>query len=169
MELWDGYFKDGTLAGIDLIRGEPIPEGLYHLVCEVLVRHTDGSYLLMKRDPAKPNYGGYFDATAGGSALKGEDRDACARRELREETGIAADRFALLGRYVSHNTIYYNYLCVTGCDKGAVTLQEGETVDYCWVSEEEFAAFVNSEEMIPVQRARYQDYLLEKGYLKPRG
>ena len=28
MELWDGYRKDGTLAEIDLVRGEPVPEGL---------------------------------------------------------------------------------------------------------------------------------------------
>lgn len=56
MEVWDGYFKDGSLSGVDLIRSEDIPEGLYHLVCEVLVRHTDGDYLLMDRDRSKPNY-----------------------------------------------------------------------------------------------------------------
>ena len=49
MEIWDGYFSDGTLANYDLVRGEPIPQGLYHLVCEVLVRHVDGEYLLMRR------------------------------------------------------------------------------------------------------------------------
>ena len=38
MEIWDGYFEDGTLAGVDLIRGEKIPEGFYHLVSEVLVQ-----------------------------------------------------------------------------------------------------------------------------------
>ena len=53
MEIWDGYFKDGTIANIDLVRGEPVPDGLYHLVCEALVRHTDGDYLLMQRDLEK--------------------------------------------------------------------------------------------------------------------
>ena len=28
MEIWDGYTADGTLAGRDLVRGEPIPEGI---------------------------------------------------------------------------------------------------------------------------------------------
>lgn len=54
MELWDAY--DGDFQKIKdtvLIRGEPIPEGLYHLVCSVLVRHEDGSYLLMQRDIRK--------------------------------------------------------------------------------------------------------------------
>lgn len=32
-EIWDAYNKDGTLAGFDLIRGEKIPNGIYHLVC----------------------------------------------------------------------------------------------------------------------------------------
>ena len=50
MEIWDGYWEDGSLANIDLVRGEPIPNGIYHMVCEILVRHTDGDYLLMQRD-----------------------------------------------------------------------------------------------------------------------
>lgn len=88
MEIWDGYYKDGTLANIDLVRGKPIPDGLYHLVCEVLVRHTDGDYLLMQRDLKKDIYPGFYEATAGGSALKGENKLDCIKRELFEETGI---------------------------------------------------------------------------------
>ncbi len=37
MEIWDGYLKDGSLANVDLVRGEPIPDGPYHLVCEIFV------------------------------------------------------------------------------------------------------------------------------------
>ena len=91
MEIWDGYWEDGSLANIDLVRGEPIPNGIYHMVCEILVRHTDGDYLLMQRDFRKSNFGGYYEATAGGSALKGEDKITCAKRELFEETGIEAN------------------------------------------------------------------------------
>ena len=53
MEIWDGYLNDGTLANQDLVRGEPIPKGLYHLVSEILVRHVDGDYLLTRRDIRK--------------------------------------------------------------------------------------------------------------------
>ena len=166
MEIWDAYLPNGTLAGRDLVRGEPIPEGLHHLVSEILVRHTDGDYLLMQRDPRKPNYGGYFEATAGGSALKGEDADCCARRELREETGIDAGTLTNIGRFVSHNTIYGIFLCITDCDKNSVKLQEGETVSYKWISEAEFIEFVNSNAMIHVQRQRYLPYLKQMGYIK---
>lgn len=166
MEIWDGYNADGTLAGVDLIRGEEIPKGLYHLVCEILVRHVDGDYLLMQRDFNKEGYPGYFEATAGGSALKGEDKLACAKRELFEETGIASEDFEEIGRSMSHNTIYYVFFSVTDCDKDTITLQEGETVSFKWVCEKDFVDFVNSEEMIDVQRKRLDDFLRKMGYVK---
>lgn len=165
MELWDGYLADGTLANRDLIRGEPIPNGLYHLVCEILVRHRDGDYLLMQRDVRKPNYGGYYEATAGGSALKGEDKESCARRELLEETGISADTLVEIGQYISHDTIYCNFLCVTDCDKASVSLQEGETISYKWVSAHDFIAFIQSDEMIDAQKNRYHDFFVKMGYI----
>ena len=166
MEIWDGYLIDGTLANRDLVRGEPIPNGLYHLVCEILVRHIDGDYLLMRRDVRKSNWGGYYEATAGGSAVKGETKLPCAIRELFEETGISSDALTEIGNYTSHDTIYYNFLCVTDCDKSSITLQEGETMSYKWISENDFIAFINSSEMIDTQRTHYHDYFVKMGYIK---
>ncbi len=165
MEIWDGYWIDGTLANRDLIRGESIPEGLYHLVCEILVRHVDGDYLLMQRDFSKPNYGGFYEATAGGSALKGEDKRTCAKRELWEETGINAISLEEIGHHISRDTVYFQFLCLTDCEKMAVRCQAGETVSYRWVTEQEFIAFVHSGDMIPVQKSRYGDYLKKIGYV----
>ncbi|MDE6742529.1 MAG: NUDIX domain-containing protein [Lachnospiraceae bacterium] len=165
MEIWDGYLIDGTLANYDLVRGKPIPKGLYHLVSEILVRHIDGDYLLMKRDLRKSNYGGYYEATAGGSALKGEDKVSCARRELLEETGISSDAFKEIGQYTSHDTIYYIFMCITDCDKSSISLQKGETISYKWISENDFIAFVNSSEMIDAQRKRYHDFFVKMGYI----
>jgi 8-oxo-dGTP pyrophosphatase MutT (NUDIX family) len=166
MELWDAYTREGKPTGQVLTRGEPIPDGLYHMVCEVLVRHRDGSYLCMERAHTKPNFPGYYEATAGGSALCGEDPLDCVRRELLEETGIADGTFTEIGCVVSHNTIYQQYLCVTAGDKAAVTLQEGETIAYRWVTEAEFAAFANSDGMIDTQRVRYQPFLRRLGYVR---
>lgn len=165
MEIWDGFYRDGTLANIDLIRDKPIPEGLYHLVCDVLVRHRDGDYLLMQRDYAKPNYGGRYEATAGGSALKGEDPLTCAKRELLEETGIPADSLTELGSYVSQDTLYRQYLCLTDRDKDSIVLQPGETIGYKWLSEAEFIAFIRSGEMIPGQKRRYENFFRQMNYL----
>lgn len=167
MEIWDGYFRDGTRANIDLVRETFVPDGLYHLVCEVLVRHTDGDYLLMQRDFSKPKYGGYYEATAGGSALKGESQIDCIKRELYEETGIFSNYFEELGHFVFDDSraIFYTFLCITDCDKTAVTCQAGETISYKWLTEPEFIAFIHSGKMIDRQKARYSNYFSDKGYL----
>ena len=137
MELWDAY--DENLNKIDdmtLIRGKRIPEGVFHLVCEIIVKHTDGSYLLMQRDKRK-HFGGMWEATAGGSALQNETPLKCAVRELREETGINSENLVEVGRVTTNDTVYVEFLCVTNCDKGAITLQAGETIAYKWVSRNE--------------------------------
>ncbi len=139
MELWDAYDRDfKKIQGVTLIRGEEIPEGLFHLVCDVIVRHIDGSYLIMQRDKSKRR-GGAWEATAGGSALQGEDPVTCASRELYEETGIVSDSLMEIGRvlHYGHKSFFVKYLCITDVDKDSVILQEGETSDYKWITFDE--------------------------------
>ncbi|MBE5802135.1 MAG: NUDIX hydrolase [Clostridiales bacterium] len=133
MEYWDAYDAQGNPTGGILVRGEEIPEGVYHLVASVLVQHTDGTYLLMKRHPDKPNHPGVYEASAGGSVLSGETAMEAARRELQEETGIRAGELKPLYEESAPGRIYHCFLCLTDCSKDSVTLQEGETVGYRWV------------------------------------
>jgi len=168
MELWDAYSKNEELTGDTLVRGENIPQGLYHLVCEVLVRHVDGSYLCMKRSVKKPNYGGWYEATAGGSALKGEDKWQCVERELYEETGLVCHVFEEVARIREERkqAFFYTFVCTIAGDKTSVQLQEGETEGYLWMSEEEFKEFVNSDRIIPSNRRRYETYFQRMGYVE---
>ena len=168
MELWDAYDRDEKRTGGTLVRGEPIPDGLYYLTCEVLVRHIDGDYLLTKRARSKKCNPGLYEASVGGAAQKGESPIECIKRELREETGITGGTFTQLERFkfdCVHNFCHI-YLCVTDCDKDAIILQEGETEDWKWLTEEEFIAFVNSDEGIAAQKAHFKRYYAEMGYLK---
>ena len=168
MELWDAYSKDEELIGSILVRGEEIPQGQYHLVCEVLVRHADGSYLCMKRSMEKPNYGGWYEATAGGSALAGEDKWQCVERELLEETGLLCHKFEEIGCFLEERkqAFFHVFMCTVDCDKASVQLQNGETEGYLWLSEEEFVEFINSDRMIPSNRRRYDMYFQRMGYVK---
>ena len=168
MELWDAYDRNGNKTGEILVRGEPIPEGRYHLVSEVLVRHVDGSYLCMIRSRQKPNYPGYPECTAGGSALMGDSPIDCIRRELREETGIEWTEFEEVSRTVRecYATIFYSYLCTVDWPKDAITIQEGETEGYQWLSEQEFIELLNSDRMIPGQPERMEDWFRKMGYLR---
>ncbi len=138
MELWDAYNENfEKINNLTLVRGEKIPEGLFHLVCDVLVKHSDGSYLLMKRDLNK-HHGGLWEATSGGSALKGETPLECAKRELFEETGIVATNIKEVGRVVekNKNSIYVEFICYTNWHKSNISFQKGETIAYKWVSKD---------------------------------
>ena len=134
-EIWDAYNnKFNIIENRTLVRGEAIPDGIYHLVCEIIVKHIDGTYLLMQRDFRK-HLGGKWEVTAGGSALKGETPLMGAIRELKEETGLEAKDIKEIKRIIhdGHHSLYVEYLCVTDCEKDSISLQEGETVDYKWV------------------------------------
>lgn len=159
METWDAYQADGRKAGRTIVRGEPIPEGLYHIVADVLVRHTDGDYLVMRRDLQKQPFPGKYEAGASGSILAGETPFDGALRELKEETGITAERLTFLFALSNlKDTLYYCYLCVTDWDKQNITLQEGETIDFRWLPETEFPALVLSPEFADGQRTRWAAY-----------
>jgi len=159
VELWDAYNEKEELLGIDLVRGEKIPEGMYHLVVEVLIKHVDGDYLLTQRDFNKMGWPGYWEATAGGSATKGDTPETGIRREAFEEVGIELSNLELISKHIDCSAIYYNYLSVVDCDKNSIALQEGETIDYKWVNEEEFVKFMNSDDCIPSQKERLIPYL----------
>ena len=134
-ELWDAYDIDlNKIPGITLIRGEDVPDGMYHLVCDILVQHEDGTYLLMKRHPDKA-FGDMWEASAGGSAIKGETPEECAKRELFEETGVVAEDITYVGKVIKSGIIYCEFVCKT--KRKEIKMQEGETVDFRWATEEE--------------------------------
>lgn len=159
-EEWDAYLPDGEPAGCTLYRDRPFPEGLFHIVSNVLVRHEDGSYLVMQRDEGKESHPGLFVAGAGGCVCKGETPCQGALRELREETGIEAENLTLLySKSDGEHTFYFGFLCVTSWPKEAIVLQEKETVSYRWLKREEFLQFMQGPEFVPAQRERWLPFL----------
>ena len=168
MEIWDLYHRDGHPAGLDHVRGEPLPKGLYHLVCDVILRHADGDFLLMRRAFDKPIYPGFWELTAGGSALKGETPLDCARRELLEETGLAARDFREIAFTIDDDNgcLYHSFVAFTDAPKDAVRLQEGETVDYRWIDIDGLRAFLRSGEAIERTVRRCAAFLRDEIHLE---
>ncbi|WP_449458535.1 NUDIX hydrolase [Streptococcus suis] len=156
METWNAYTADGHLTDHTLIRGEVIPNGLYHLVVECIIRHRDGSTLFMKRDSTKPSYPDYYEATAGGSALFWEIAEQAILREVREETGIelTAPQLRHHTHFVAHDDqcIFHCYWAETDWDKSAIQLQAEETSHYIWVPQEKLKDFLETELVIPRQK-----------------
>ena len=158
MELWDAYDRDGNPTGGTLVRGDPIPEGVYHLMCCVLVRHADGDYLLMQRDMTKTAWPGYYEASVGGSVLKGETLLEGAKRELFEETGIVADRLTPYYTARDQKCLYGAFLCETDWPKDGIVLQPGETSGYLWVSREEAIRMMELKPAVCVVQAGTRTY-----------
>src|SRR5258706_14471449 len=66
-------------------------QGLRHRAVHVLVFNSAGHLFLQKRSMAKDTFPGVWDSSASGHLASGEDYDACAIRELKEEIGISLD------------------------------------------------------------------------------
>ncbi|MGA2748209.1 MAG: NUDIX domain-containing protein [Verrucomicrobiota bacterium] len=63
-------------------------EGLKHRAIHALVFNARGDIFLQKRSLTKDTFPGVWDSSASGHLETGEDYDACAIRELREEIGL---------------------------------------------------------------------------------
>ena len=163
MEIWDLYDEQGRKTGEtwERSRAKEIPEGRYHIVCDILIRHQDGTFLLTLRAPNKDVYPGCLEASAGGSALSGETPEQAAKREMFEETGLSAEKLELIGitRKPQSRSVIYAYIAVMDCDKDSVRLQPGETVGYQWVDPQVFLRMIQEEPVLKIQYPRYKPYL----------
>src|SRR5215472_554667 len=69
-------------------RKEVHARGLWHRAVHVLVFNARGEVFLQKRSMLKDTAKGKWDSSSSGHLDTGEDYDACAMRELREEIGL---------------------------------------------------------------------------------
>ncbi len=87
MELWDLYTENRELTGKVHIRGEKLPENMYHLVVHVWIKNSKGEYLISQRSVNRPTFPLMWECV-GGSVLKGESSIEGAIREAKEEVGV---------------------------------------------------------------------------------
>jgi isopentenyldiphosphate isomerase len=73
-------------------RKEVHATGLKHRAVHVLVFNARGEVFLQKRSLLKDTAKGKWDSSSSGHLDSGEEYDACAMRELREEIGLALAR-----------------------------------------------------------------------------
>lgn len=161
-ELWDAYLIDETKANIDLVRGETIPEGLFHIIVETLIVSEDNFYLVMQRDFTKDSNPGLFEGSAGGSILKGETPLVGAKREVAEETSLVPYSFTPIYHYVypKRNAITKGFVALIKAeDKDKIVYQKGETINHKWLTKEELLAFIETDAYNPRHRIRLRTYL----------
>lgn len=137
-ERWDLLDADGKAIGRTHPRGDPMPDGLYHLVVHVWLRNGKGAYLLSRRHPDKAIDPLLWECT-GGSVLAGEDSATGALREVKEELGIALT--AAHGKRLQHirrnEDLVDVWLFPSDVKLSDLTLQPDEVIDARWATYEE--------------------------------
>lgn len=130
----DIYDETRTPTGRTHLRGTPWGKGEYGLVVCVWVYDGRGHLLLTRRAPEK-SYAGTWE-NSGGAARAGEDSLSAIVRELREETGIVAEKeeFTLLSTGRDKNNFYDFYCLKRDIPLSEIVLQPGETDDCMWAS-----------------------------------
>lgn len=134
-ELWDLLDAERSLTGKTLERGEPIPEGCYHIVVDIWTMLPDGRLMLTKRHPEKKGYPGMWEGTAG-SVVAGESSLRGAIRELGEETGLTAkpEQLILLASEQTACDFLDSYLFLCPDAEPKPVLQPEEVVDYTFIT-----------------------------------
>jgi isopentenyldiphosphate isomerase len=105
-------------------------QGLIHRASYILVFNRNGELFLQKRTMSKDIYPGFWDLAAGGVVLAGESYEESAKRELREELGVAGVQLRrLFDQYYEdeNNKVWGRIFACTS--EGPFTLQ-AEEIDY---------------------------------------
>ena len=155
MEYWDLYDKDRNLLAKTMRRGEPQPPDTCRLVVHVCIFDSRGRMLIQRRQPFKEGWPGRWDLTVGGSAVRGDNSQGAAAREVMEEIGLPLDmadeRPAL--------TIHFDggfddiYLINRDIPLSSLSLQPEEVAEVKWAALQEICAMIDDGRFIPYHRA----------------
>lgn len=158
MELWDLYRQNRQPVGCTHIRGNKIPQGLYHLVVHIWIRNANGYYLISQRSPTRPTFPLMWECVCG-SVLQGETSLDAALREVKEELGVtlAPESGLLKASYVGRvvNGIAYpeiQDIWIFHYD-GEVDLKNATTDEVCqskWVTMSQIEELFFNHQFAPV-------------------
>ena len=125
-------------------RGEVHRLGLMHRAVHVLVFNARGDLFLQKRSMRKDRQPGLWDSSASGHLDSGEDYDACAVRELREELGVqVAEPLQRLFKIAAGSETDQEHVWVyRGQAEGPFTLHPDEIESGGWFSAEDVSRWL---------------------------
>lgn len=151
MEVWDLYTENRVLTEKKHIRGNELPDNLYHLVVHVWIKNSKGEYLISQRSKHKSLPLKW--ECVGGSVLEGETSLQGAIREVKEEIGITLSPdngkivFSKVRKMVNDkkfNDILDVWLFSYDGDIDLSTSQTDEVCDACWLTYQEILDLYSS-------------------------
>ena len=159
MEYRDIYDQNKKRTGKVNAKDSPLLPGEYILVIGCWVIDHQGNIFVTKRSPEKRFAPNLWENT-GGHAMAGEDGPEAILRELMEETGISASRedLILIHEDQSEDSFSEEYVILKDFPLSDVILQEGETCDCAWISEEKWEAMLENGEIAPSINEKIQPF-----------
>lgn len=152
LEIIDGNGVVVGLAPRARCHGDP---SLLHRSVHVAVFHPDGRLLLQKRSRFKDVQPGKWDTAVGGHLDPGEDFEAAARREMREELGLPDDLplERLFDSEIRNDLESENVRLFRTTFPGPFRIQESELDEVRFFSRPELVEGLSREDFTPALRA----------------
>ena len=145
MELRDLYDINGVKTNKTYYKGESIPNGFYPMVVMVVIRNTDGEFLMQKRSLSK---GGDWGVT-GGHPKSGETPIEGIITEVKEELGLdfSNEEFILFDSGCDGKDCYKMYLVNKDINISDIKIEKEELSEVRWFTMEELNKMVETKEL----------------------
>ena len=144
-ELRDLYDKNGNKTNKTYFKGEKIPDGYYPMVVMVVIRNSDGKFLMQKRAASK---GGDWGVT-GGHPKSGETPIEGIITEIREELGLdfSNENFIEYDSGCDGIDCYKMFFVNKDIELKNIIIQEDELSEVRWFTMEELRNMVSNHEL----------------------
>lgn len=141
----DLYDINSNKTDLTYYKGDSIPEGYYPMVVMVVIRNSNGEFLMQKR---VENKGGDWGVT-GGHPKSGETPIEGIVSEVREELGLdfSNENFIEYDSGCDGKDCYKMYFVNKDIDLYDITIQEEELSEVKWFSMEDLEHMVETKEL----------------------
>ena len=144
-ELRDLYDINSNKTNKTYRKGDLIPEGYYPMVVMVVIRNSNGKFLMQKRVESK---GGDWGVT-GGHPKSGETPIEGIITEVKEELGLdfSKENFIEYDSGCDGKDCYKMYFVTKDININDITIQQEELSEVRWFTMDELKGMVNSGEL----------------------
>jgi len=168
MEMWDLYDYQRQKTGETMMRGDPVPQGRYHLTVRVCIFNRAGQMLIQQRQPFKDGWPNRWDLTVGGCVAAGETSQTAGQREVLEEIGCQVDLTGMTPAITLTTKSIFNdnYILIREIDPAELKLQPEEVQAAKWATKEEIFQMIDDGRFIPFQKSFIEYLFYRSGSLQ---